>query len=221
MATCNTNSKLLKVFSCIFIDNAAQDSQACAEIISTFDDDTIQMQLIGNILNKDSEFSLDVLANIPQLLVHKYFTNQKKYQEQSTLTQIMDRNIIPPSQWNTGKKVYSKEETIKINRAEDYYAIIEWSLDNSLLQKFESALSKGLVSKQHHSVGVKHLGSLLELKIKGDMRLWTNNIYVNKQGEKLIVFDHCDNHAGIKRQVANNELTHNRCCIIIGCFSSR
>jgi len=72
-----------------------------------------------------------------------------------------------------------------------------------LRTQFEHALRKGQCAKEEKSNGVKFLGGIAELKINSDKRLWADTQHVDAEsGQALLLFDHEDNHTGIKRQTA-------------------
>jgi hypothetical protein len=84
----------------------------------------------------------------------------------------------------------------------DYYAMIGSKVLGTLekkapklLEQYESALRKGVVSRDRSSVGIKWVEEdLIEIKINDDHRLYTSTIYQNPDGKCLIIFDHDGRH---------------------------
>lgn len=88
----------------------------------------------------------------------------------------------------------------------NFYAMIDQKLeekmDSQLFKKFNDALLKGLIDKDHKSNGIKIIPNILiELKITDDERLYTYEIYKNPQGKYLIYFNKQGNHNDVKNAV--------------------
>ncbi|CAD7947753.1 unnamed protein product [Amoebophrya sp. A120] len=114
--------------------------------------------------------------------------------------------------------VYSQDPRVK-RISDDTFAAIhpDLELSDELRAEFSAALEKGMCAKQHKANGVKFLSNgVAELKINGDTRLWTSTKYKeHKQESKdvddplqeakvrktLLLFDHEDNHGGVRRAV--------------------
>ncbi len=68
---------------------------------------------------------------------------------------------------------------------------------------WNNALSKGFAPTAKGTNGVKFLDEkLLELKIKGDQRLYTKSVYKNTKGDYLAIFENEANHSSIKNIVS-------------------
>lgn len=109
---------------------------------------------------------------------------------------------IPP----TGIYSSKQEDVYHVEGTENFYATINPKLFDNLTPElrcqFTNALSKGLISKEHKSNGIKIIHKrLIELKITGDDRLCTDHIYQNSQGKYLIDFDHCGGHHDVQKQM--------------------
>ena len=73
----------------------------------------------------------------------------------------------------------------------------------------DNALDKGIIEQKLGINGVKFLGNkAIELKIDGDLRLFTNNIYINEEGKLLVIFDHSGNHEAVQNFIHQNKLTY-------------
>ncbi|MFV9929534.1 MAG: hypothetical protein AB8U82_01000 [Rickettsia endosymbiont of Haemaphysalis japonica] len=75
------------------------------------------------------------------------------------------------------------------------YRRISEKLDKNQCDKFINALKKDIIYRQQGDNGVKFIGKkVVDIKIDGDQRLFTNILHSNEQGELLIHFDHQENH---------------------------
>ncbi|CAD7947761.1 unnamed protein product [Amoebophrya sp. A120] len=125
--------------------------------------------------------------------------------------------------------LYSQDSRMVFRVDEGVYATLgpNLKLSAELQEEFSNALKKGLASREKKANGVKFIGGIAELKINGDDRLWTDTRYfeckqtAEKQRKSfagcgaaasssasstgqnkpkiLLVFDHDDNHIGVKR----------------------
>ena len=78
-----------------------------------------------------------------------------------------------------------------------YAALGDGFKDKTWERSLEKGLAKGAVGFN----GVKLLYSILELKIKGDERLYTSTLYKNSNGDFLAIFDKEARHKEIARIV--------------------
>ncbi len=101
------------------------------------------------------------------------------------------------------------EGTIKVG--DNLYAKIDSKLlkklDSMLVNQFETALSKEFSTRGLGQNGIKNIGNkLFELKINAGNRIYTTKLYINKDGQQLIIFDKQANHNKIK-SISNNSMT--------------
>lgn len=136
--------------------------------------------------------------------VHSYIQKQKKI----LLSQIT-QNIKPSSvksSWQIKGALFNETDaqvkSLLSNLYPDYFATIatDLKLDTTQQQRFEMALAKGLCKRPLEQNGIKIINNcVIELKINDDIRLYTQTIYQNPQGTKLIIFDCIGNHQVIQR----------------------
>ncbi|HJD57953.1 MAG TPA: hypothetical protein LFV92_01795 [Rickettsia endosymbiont of Ceroptres masudai] len=84
---------------------------------------------------------------------------------------------------------------------------VKKKLDNNLIDSFTRAIEKGITYCKTNINGVKFLqNKAVEVKIDGEMRLFTNIFYKNSQEELLLNFDHYGNHNEVENFANNHKL---------------
>ncbi|MCC8399289.1 MAG: hypothetical protein LN563_01750 [Rickettsia endosymbiont of Platyusa sonomae] len=154
-------------------------------------------------LIKDPDELNEFITNLTPRSIHAYF----QYQKQDLLKKSLDTATKEqPATWNTGKDTYvsNQQDIYSVEDKPNFYVMIDRKLtekmDSQLLEKFKNALLKGLIDKDHKSNGIKIIPNILiELKITGDERLYTYEIYKNPQGKYLIYFNKQGNHNDVKK----------------------
>lgn len=75
-------------------------------------------------------------------------------------------------------------------------------LDPSVLGQIQISIEKGFVKRAVGANGIKIVDNkIIEIKIKADLRIFGHKVYVNEEGQHLIVFDDLGNHEAIKRML--------------------
>ncbi|WP_341787386.1 hypothetical protein [Rickettsia endosymbiont of Cantharis rufa] len=127
---------------------------------------------------------------------------QKKYQQvkQQKFFEISRKftNSQADPSWNIDKKIIKKDDAFFVGKYKGLNCFakiakeeVEKKLDNNLIDSFTRAIEKGITYCKTVINGVKFLqNKAVELKIDGDMRLFTNLLYRNSQEELLINFDY-------------------------------
>ncbi|OZG31484.1 hypothetical protein [Rickettsia endosymbiont of Culicoides newsteadi] len=100
--------------------------------------------------------------------------------------------------------VSNQQDIYSVEDKPNFYVMVDRKLkekmDSQLLENFNNSLLKGLIDKDHKSNGIKIIPNILiELKITGDERLYTYEIYKNPQGKYLIYFNKQGNHNDVKK----------------------
>lgn len=81
-----------------------------------------------------------------------------------------------------------------------YFGVVHRSLKTARKNEYHRALAaKGFAARRERANGVKFDPPLVKIKISGDHRAWTDRIYRNRHGNYLMVFDHEDDHLGVRR----------------------
>ncbi len=96
--------------------------------------------------------------------------------------------------------ILTKDNLFQVS--ESLYACIspEINLDTATKKSFQNALEKGVVNRSKGVNGIKFIeNKIIELKINADIRLYTDRIYVNEDGQRLIIFENKANHNEISR----------------------
>ncbi|HJD64488.1 MAG TPA: ankyrin repeat domain-containing protein [Rickettsia endosymbiont of Sericostoma sp.] len=156
-------------------------------------------------LIKDPGKLNEFISNLTPRSIHAYFQYQKKALLQKSLDTATKEQ---PATCNTGKDIYvsNQQDVHPVEGKPNFYAMIDQKLeekmDSQLFKKFNDALLKGLIDKDHKSNGIKIIPNILiELKITDDERLYTYEIYKNPQGKYLIYFNKQGNHNDVKNAV--------------------
>lgn len=136
--------------------------------------------------------------------IHAFFQAKKQEEFSNFLTTAYKSHKT--TKWWVNEKFYHTEMAglVSLNSTfyPGYYAMIkpDINVDKETLMCFQMALEKGICSRQFQSNGVKFLKTcLVELKIDGDKRLFTRNVYRNLEGKSLVLFDNVGNHKQINR----------------------
>lgn len=167
-------------------------------------DDCIEVDLFTEEATEDTEPQYDPKK------IHQLFQQQKK-QVVATLSSSFTDNFIQKACWLLGGTCIqeNRDRVVSLNSQfyPNHFAMIApgLSLDSTLAEQFNQALQKGPVKRSTTQNGIKFLGGIIELKINQDLRLYTNKIYKNPDGQFLIIFDTLGNHQDIKKQLNRNE----------------
>ncbi|KIE04102.1 hypothetical protein NF27_JN00080 [Candidatus Jidaibacter acanthamoeba] len=139
--------------------------------------------------------------------IHLYFQKQKQQAITATANAI-HKETKPITSWCISSKVYREntEGVVHIDNElfSNYYALIDPGisnkLDNQTLKQCQNALEKGICYRKVGQNGVKFINNgPIELKIHGDTRLCTTQVFINEDSKKLIIFDELGHHKSIKR----------------------
>lgn len=100
----------------------------------------------------------------------------------------------------------------KIAGEKDLYCVIseDVKLDASAFKVYKTAIEKGIAYRKSGQNGIKLVGGIYELKMYGildDERPYTSEIFVNKYGKCLLVFDQIGNHQTITRKLRETQHT--------------
>ncbi len=142
--------------------------------------------------------------------IHQFFQQQKK-QAIAMLSVSFTKTFIQKASWVVDgcHLQESEEEVVSINSQfyPNHFAMItpDLQLDSAIAEQFNQALQKGLAKKSNAQNGIKFLRGIIELKINHDLRLYTNKIYKNADGQCLIIFDTLGNHQDIKKQIKDGK----------------
>ncbi|RTK92654.1 MAG: hypothetical protein EKK61_03360 [Rickettsiales bacterium] len=148
----------------------------------------------------------DIFTNLTPQEIHKYFQHLKAQAIKSNPTDKLSKSS-EHSWYLENTCIDSKSsQVIKIPNKANFYALIDpkllATLDFATADQFRTALEKGFASRKIGQNGIKLLGNnLIELKIKGDIRLYTNELYKNPNGDVLIKFSKQGTHKDVTREV--------------------
>ncbi|MCC8462284.1 MAG: hypothetical protein LN546_03805 [Rickettsia endosymbiont of Ecitomorpha arachnoides] len=153
---------------------------------------------------------LEQYENQNPIEIHEYYQSIKNAHLLHTIGQV----IPSYSSWKVNKegKITSNNTTPlgKYQGLECYGRIskkLQEKLDKNQWDKFVNALKKGIIYRQQGDNGVKFIGKkVVEIKIDGDQRLFTNILHSNEQGELLINFDHQGNHNDVIKFAGEHHL---------------
>lgn len=150
------------------------------------------------------------LKNLPPMLSQSYFCYKRQEIENKNPLSVLSTSI----EWKIeGKEVYryapdfKVSNVYKINDIPNYYAAISEDL-GEVNTEFKVALEHGRLSKggsaakSHSTSGLKVFDNVIELKIKGasgDTRLYTDTIYDDGNGNKLVLLDRFGKHSELER----------------------
>jgi hypothetical protein len=112
-----------------------------------------------DLVVEDIEKLEDTNLQLNPKLIHQYFQQKK----QNALKQGLEEKVKSNEfiSWNYNNETYStkNKDLYKIDGKEDFYVIIDpklvEKLDQSQLEQYTHAITKGLVSKAQYSVGIK------------------------------------------------------------------
>ena len=177
------------------------DNQKCASIIEEVGDDRLKMAFLQHLPpNLDSLD--DLLSYLTPETLNEYYIQKK-----SKIPLAMSQEH-PTMSWQVKDKLYTEHTVTKIEDTEYFAVIGDVLIDKSQRDQFQQSLNKGFVSRDKYSVGVKVIGTkIFELKINGDLRLLSSIVYVNEFDQKLIIFDCCENHEGVKKILKSSNIS--------------
>ena len=192
-----------------------QESRDIKEITSIIDlADIVKDELISSdeeetaIADAEIPFSeeKDIFTNLTPKEIHKYFQHLKTQAIKSNPADKLSRTS--EHSWYLENTCIDSQSSgvIKIPNKDNFYALIDpkllATLDSATANQFHIALEKGFISRKIGQNGIKLLGNnLIELKIKGDIRLYTNEMYKNPNGDTLIIFFKQGTHKDVAREV--------------------
>ena len=150
----------------------------------------------------------DVFLSLTPQEIHKYFQHLKA---NSLKSNPAEKANSSEHAWYLGNDRLDLQSSgiIKIPNKSNFYATIDPKLkfDSVTYDQLTSALEKGFVSRKINNNGIKLLGNnLIELKINGDIRLYTDIIYENPCGDHLIIFSKQGTHKDIARIAKNSTI---------------
>lgn len=134
---------------------------------------------------------------IPQAKITEFYQVQKSNKQETHLNEATN-NI---NGWYKNYAGINYDQTTEIGQfmGGNLYGYLAPKFDTGIWQK---ALNCGFAKRASGVDGIKFLEhKVLELKINGDTRLYTNVVYKNDLGDFLAIFDNEANHSGIKRVV--------------------
>jgi len=152
----------------------------------------------------------DLLKEYDPKKIHHYHSLRKKQELGKVATSIFSKETT----WKIKDKEISATDTKYIgkHRNLDVWGYIAPKIQHKnkeSMDLLDNALDKGIIEQKLGINGVKFLGNkAIELKIDGDLRLFTNNIYINKEGKLLVTFDHSGNHEAVQNFIHQHKLTY-------------
>lgn len=178
-----------------------RDHQKCANIIEKVGDNRLKMAFLQHLPpNLDSLD--DLLSYLTPETLNEYYIQKK-----SKIPLAMSQDH-PTISWQVKDKLYKEHSVTKIEDTEYFAVIGDVLIDKSQRDQFQQSLNKGFVSRDKCSVGIKVIGTkIFELKINGDLRLLSSIVYVNEFDQKLIIFDRCENHEGVKKILKSSNIS--------------
>jgi hypothetical protein len=140
-------------------------------------------------------------------IIHQFFQTEK-IRQKAEHTGGIDVSEHIYASWDIEGKPINFSNAIKIHNKPNFYAAIDASINLSADQKmrFDSALSNGFAESSVGENGIKLLQKkIFELKIHGDERLYTNEVFINDFGQYLIFFSKLANHKDIKTKLSQQK----------------
>ncbi|WP_425361542.1 ankyrin repeat domain-containing protein [Candidatus Tisiphia endosymbiont of Ceraclea dissimilis] len=196
----------IKILSSLLARLQKEQEQVPLPLAQAATIETTEENNIVSIDLMDTDELNEFIANLTPRSIHAYF----QYQKKALLKKSLDTTATKeqPANWNTGKDTYvsNQQDIYSVEDKPNFYVMVDRKLkekmDTQLLENFNNALLKGLIDKDHKSNGIKIIPNILiELKITGDERLYTYEIYKNPQGKYLIYFNKQGNHNDVKNAV--------------------
>ena len=193
-------------FAAALIANDKEKAKAFIEVLSN--EKKIEIAPGYSKDDNGTENIEDLWENYDPVKIHQHHTMRKKQE----LSKISESIIPTESSWKIGGKKIKVSETIYIGKYRhlDCWAIIDDKLASKVdITPFERALKKGIVTREEGQNGTKFLGNnAIELKINGELRLYTNKIYLSNEGKLLINYDDYGNHNAASNFAEVNKITY-------------
>ncbi|HJD55064.1 MAG TPA: hypothetical protein LFW21_00025, partial [Rickettsia endosymbiont of Pyrocoelia pectoralis] len=202
-----------KVENALKYDANNEETLEIGVAAALLNNNTVKAKEYLNQLNEEkqqeiaSNYSKDNSAENIEELVEQYDPKEihAQYQriKQQKLFEISQKiiNNQNNSNWEINKQKVTKDDVTFIGKYKGLNCFakiaekIKDKLDNNLITSFTKALEKGITYCKTSINGVKFLqNKAVEVKIDGDMRLFTDIIYKNSDAELLIEFDHYGRH---------------------------
>ncbi|MCC8377943.1 MAG: tetratricopeptide repeat protein [Rickettsia endosymbiont of Graphium doson] len=147
--------------------------------------------------------------------IHEYYQTKKKH---DLLLLKEEITKTPSGYWKLeNEEVVTTEKAKFIGKfkGKNCYGIISEKLESkvgsSKFNIFKKTLEeKGLIFKKIAQNGVKFLKKTFEIKIDGDERIYTNEVYENQEEELLLNFDHNGNHDEVKNFLIGCSLEYHK-----------
>ncbi len=140
-----------------------------------------------------------------------YYTKYAKQQLPQEITRCITQCIAKPKEklqsWVLGNKYVIKSSEVHYLDGNNWATITEKvlnKLDCTERSAFKNAITKGFVTTDFGSNGIKIIGNVAELKIDANARLYTKIKYVNPYKASLIIFDHYGNHEILSKAINKN-----------------
>ncbi|MFY9589688.1 tetratricopeptide repeat protein [Rickettsia endosymbiont of Halotydeus destructor] len=171
-----------------------------------------QQEIIANYSRDNKAKNIaELIEQYDAKEIHTYYQRVKQQQLLEVSQKITNNQIT--TNWNINKQEVKKDDTIFIQKYKGLNCFakiaetIKNKLDNNLIDSFTKAIEKGITYCKTSVNGVKFLqNKAVEVKIDGDMRLYTNILYKNSHGELLINFDHYGNHNEVENFANSHHL---------------
>lgn len=193
-------------FAAALIANDKEKAKAFIEVLSN--EKKIEIAQGYSKDDNGTENIEDLWENYDPVKIHQHHTMRKKQE----LSKISESIIPTESSWTISSKKIKVSETIYIGKYRhlDCWAIIDNKLSSKVdITPFERALKKGIVTREEGQNGTKFLGNnAIELKINGELRLYTNKIYLSNEGKLLINYDDYGNHNAASNFAEVNKITY-------------
>ncbi|MDF3047182.1 MAG: hypothetical protein K0R73_300 [Candidatus Midichloriaceae bacterium] len=209
----NITAKIYQAFLLIMIGDKVELANVMGEVNA---DLLIDISLKAGLLKEgfiekreaaETEAAID-FEEFDPIKIHEFFQAQKASILASALKELSPAPEVYTSWFINGEVINENSKgVVKVNLRshlnfyQNHYAMIspDLRMDPNLLNKFEKALEKGLCERSLHQNGIKFLSNcIVELKIKGENRLYTDTEYKNEKGKFLIIFEQIGTHEKIK-----------------------
>jgi|GEM_PF-4581408 len=185
-------------------EDVSDDALNNATIESILGNDPSQPDLgapsVAAAASVDEEITIE---SIDPKKIHAYFQQQKALLAKTKFTDMPTHDKHNTSWTIPGGAKYNSQQkgVYKLKGREHFYVNMnELSIDRHHMESFLNAIeAKGLVSKQQGAIGVKFFKGFVEVKVNADIRVWGTKVYVNDEGEYLIIIGGYGNHAAAAR----------------------
>lgn len=162
-------------------------------------------------VNYNAENIEEVIEKYNPKEIHAHYQRVKQQKLFEISQKITNNQII--SSWNVNKQIIKKDDVYSVGKYKGLNCFakiageVKKKLDNNLIDSFTRAIEKGITYCKTNINGVKFLqNKAVEVKIDGEMRLFTNIFYKNSQEELLLNFDHYGNHNEVENFANNHKL---------------